>query len=139
MKGFFKKISYSLVLMAVVLFMGVRSMPHHHCNIGSGTHSPHAVHFGFGDCESCEHEHGCDEERSHTCTPCLSDSHFLRITDDNSFFVKKAGNMQSLFIQPDEELLSDNNFIEYYDTGGFFSCLSRAVASISLRAPPVVC
>lgn len=141
MKGLFKKISYMLVLMAVVLFLGMRSMPHHHCSIESGASAPiHAVHFGFGGCDDCAHEHDSEERHTHTEGPCFSEYHFfLRITDDSTFIAKKTYNIQPALILQEAEWLSNINFVVYNNSGPFFRLLCRIVPSNQLRAPPVAC
>lgn len=138
MKGLFKKISYLLVLMAVTLFMGMRSMPHHHCCFASNVMAPsHAVHFGFGDCEECEHEHDGDEGHSHTGTECFSESHFyVRVTDD-TYVAKKIHNMQPLTFIQESALTAYPCNVEHYAPDDRNRELCRTVSSISLRAPPV--
>lgn len=57
MKTLLHKIAYFAVLMAFVLLMGERSVPHHHCGEGLAccNHQAGAIHFGYGECEECGH------------------------------------------------------------------------------------
>ena len=98
------KISYMVVLLAMIMFMGTRIVPHHHC----ATATDSSVHFGFGDCDGCEHSHGgghdCghNDAHSHSETPCFSDfKFFLRIYDDDTFIVKKISAFQPAMLLPE--------------------------------------
>lgn len=141
MKGLFKKISYLVVLMAMTLFMGMRSMPHHHCCITTGASAPlHAVHFGIDDCNGCDHNHDNEEEHSHCDIHCFIDSHFfLRLTDDSPIAEKKTYNVQPALILQEAELPLHTHQIVHLDSGGFYRYLSRDVQPHSLRAPPATC
>ena len=63
MKNILRKIAYTSVLMAMALLMGERIVPHHHCDESAipGNASVGTIHFGYGECEECEHRHNRNE------------------------------------------------------------------------------
>ena len=144
MKRGLYKISYMVVLMAMVLLMGTRFIPHHHC-ASSDNGTAHAVHFGYNECDSCDncchqHSHGCDH--SHSEQQCCNDFQFyLRIYDDDNSFVNNIFNSQPSIALSDIYIHSATNqrtvVLWWYKSAtnknGFFSCASRTSCSLMLR------
>ena len=134
------KISYMVVLLAMIMFMGTRIVPHHHC----ATATDSSVHFGFGDCDGCEHSHGgghdCghNDAHSHSETPCFSDSQFfLRVYDNDTFIVKKISAFQPAMLLPEslQAYVPTVQSVRYSDNEA--PPLIKVFSYNSLRAPPV--
>ena len=140
MKRGLNRISYLVVLMAMVLFMSTRLIPHHHCS-ASDQRIAHSVHFGYdkcGCCDKCCHDNAHDCEHSHSAQQCCNDSQFyLRIYDDDNSFVKNILNSQPAIILSAIVILNQPQIKEtfFYDHGK--PPLIRAVVCHALRAPPV--
>ena len=133
------KLSYIVVLLAMIMFMGTRLVPHHHCAISSETLS-HTVHFGFGDCEGCEHDRDCehDDTHSHSETHCFSDSHFfLRVYENDSFVLQKTLAFQPAMLLPEQFKLYVPNVQTVWCSADETPPSIRVFSFRSLRAPPV--
>lgn len=138
MKRGIDKISYMLVLVAMIMFMGARIVPHHHCGADFGAQQ-HAMHIGFDDCECCGHEHqDSDNGHTHSGAHCFSDSQFfLRLYDDHQFVVKKTFNLQPAMLLPELPLCFPKQCVIawcQYDTE---PPVQRYYTFGALRAPPV--
>lgn len=136
MKNLFRNIALSSVLMAMILLMGERIVPHHHC--GEGASVAGAVHFGYGECSECEHMHH-GHSHTHTEEHCCDDSeYYSRQSSNETEFGKKflpqplvcLAVVLLLPIQQPQRasLYSDSYILKIPD---------RGVCCPSLRAPPV--
>lgn len=72
MKTLFRKMAYLMVLMAFLLLMGEKSVPHHHCGEGLACcgHVEETIHFGYGECEECGRGacgHGHEDASGNCC------------------------------------------------------------------------
>lgn len=138
MRGILKKVSYITVLLTMVLYVGLRIVPHHHC----ACDYVQKVHLGYGECGECSHEHhdGCDDN-GHDCDAelCCGDTEFCRCADDDNIVCKKpAVNDFVAFIytetgiccretEPFKPIIRDD-----------FTVPDAHCRSLSLRAPPVL-
>ena len=137
------KISYMVVLLAMIMFMGTRIVPHHHCATSSET-LLQTVHFGYGDCEGCEHshnnEHNCghDDAHSHSEAHCYSDSQFfLRVCDNDSFVVQKTLAFQPAKLLPELFKVCVPNVQSVWCHAAETPPSIRVLPFRLLRAPPV--
>ena len=137
MKNVSRKIAYLLVLVAMVLLMGEKIVPHHHCvelHTGCCT-GVERVHFGYGDCEECAcegagHSHG--EER------CCDDTQlYLRVQGADVHFEKKYISFNNGFILPEQIVLSVEDSRVPYISFWHLKIPDVWVPYTGLRAPPV--
>lgn len=135
MKTLFHKTAYLVVLMAMILLMGERLVPHHHC--GEGSHVTETIHFGFGECHECEHAH-TEDDHAHSEEQCCDDSQPLfRIADGDSNPVKKVLEpCDDSFILPEPQLLASHTFSSF-SCHCRFKIPDRSAPYTALRAPPV--
>ena len=140
MKRGLDKISYMVVLMAMIMFMGLRIVPHHHCVISDGA-PQRTMHIGFGECEGCGHGHADDEHDSdhqHSGKHCLNDSQFfIRLYDDDVLIVKKALNLQPAIVVQKMAICFLGQNADSFSTCDTKPPQSRSVQFRALRAPPV--
>ena len=137
MKNVSRKIAYLLVLVAMVLLMGEKIVPHHHCvELHSGCCTGvERVHFGYGDCEECAgegsgHSHG--EER------CCDDTQlYLRVPGADVHFEKKYISFNNSFILPEQIVLSVEDSRVPYICLWHLKIPDVWVPNTGLRAPPV--
>lgn len=137
MKNISRKIAYLLVLMAMVLLMGERLVPHHHCvELHSGCCTGvENVHFGYGDCEECA---GNGAGHSHSEEHCCDDTQlYLRVSGADIHFEKKYISLNSGFLLPEQILLPvDDSCVPYFFLW-HLKIPDVAVLHSALRAPPV--
>ena len=140
MKRGLYKISYMVVLMAMVLLMGTRFIPHHHC-ASSDNGTAHAVHFGYDECDSCDnccHQHSHDCDHSHSEQQCCNDFQFyLRIYDDDNSFVNNIFNPQPSIALSDIYIFIQPQINEQWFCDDINPPQIRTASSHALRAPPV--
>ena len=137
MKNVSRKIAYLLVLVAMVLLMGEKIVPHHHCvELHSGCCTGvESIHFGYGDCEECAgegsgHSHG--EER------CCDDTQlYLRVPGADVHFEKKYISFNNSFILPEQIVLSVEDSHVPYICLWHLKIPDVWVPNTGLRAPPV--
>jgi hypothetical protein len=131
--GLARKISYMSVLVAIIMLMGLRAMPHHHCECGTGVIS--TVHFGFDDCA----HHGCGEEDEHTGMLCYDASLFYhRLANDDTFVAKKFCTPLQFFVlwnMPVQVAVPSMPQLWYCSEE--FAPSERDISSLALRGPPV--
>ena len=137
MRNVSRKIAYLLVLVAMVLLMGEKIVPHHHCvelHAGCCT-GVESIHFGYGDCEECAgegsgHSHG--EER------CCDDTQlYLRVPGADVHFEKKYISFNNGFILPEQIVLSVEDSHVPYICLWHLKIPDVWVPYTGLRAPPV--
>ena len=140
MKKILRKIAYMSVLMAMTLLMGERIVPHHHCDESaiSGYASAGTIHFGYGECEECEHRH-CGDDHTHSEEKCCDDSQLLfRIAENGNDLIKKVITFNSSCF-----ILFEQSPLPTAHQHGFYSCYCRlkipdtGAPYTALRAPPV--
>ncbi len=137
MKNVSRKIAYLLVLVAMVLLMGEKIVPHHHCvELHSGCCTGvESIHFGYGDCEECAgegsgHSHG--EER------CCDDTQlYLRVPGADVHFEKKYISFNNSFILPEQIVLSVEDSHVPYICLWHLKIPDVWVPHTGLRAPPI--
>ena len=134
--GLARKISYISVLVAIIMLMGMRVMPHHHCECSTGVIS--SVHFGFDDCDECTH-HGCGEEDEHAGMLCYDASLFYhRFADDDTYIVKKFCTPLQFFVLWNMPVLADVPTMPlHWCCSGELVPPERSICSFALRGPPV--
>ena len=141
MKPLFHRIAYFVVLMATLLLMGERFVPHHHCGEISlyGDIAVTAIHFGYDGCDECAHSH-CSHGHSHSEEKCCDDSQLLfRHADGDGVSVKKVVYPNSIcFVLPELQTLAVNHL-----SGATFCYSQLKIPDIgapyaALRAPPFV-
>ena len=137
----FHKMAYFAVLMAMMLLMGERLVPHHHCEGCSVSYGSVAetIHFGFGECEECEHAH-CGHSHDHTDGDCCDGSQqYFRIADNNVQLDKKpVVPLYSLYLlQPELQLQSPGHTRSYNTFHYRLRIPDVTVLHAALRAPPV--
>lgn len=140
MKSPFRKIAYFVVLIAMVLLVGERSVPHHHCGEGTVccTHQPAAIHFGYGECEECEHGncgHGHNSTEEHCCDDSLL---YFRMPGNDTQVEKKyvAFNV-SCFLVPEETLSHAVHVCSNHQCFLRLVIPDIGIPNKSLRAPPI--
>ena len=137
MKNVSRKIAYLLVLVAMVLLMGEKIVPHHHCvELHSGCCTGvESIHFGYGDCEECAgegsgHSHG--EER------CCDDTQlYLRVPGADVHFEKKYISFNNSFILSEQIVLSVEDSRVPYICLWHLKIPDVWVPHTGLRAPPI--
>ena len=137
MKSMLRKIAYILVLMAFVVLMAEKVVPHHHC-ADEHIAVKATTHFGYGECSECEHSHGC-EEHGHDKEQCCDDSEYYSRQGDNGTELCKKFPLQPLvcFAVPSLVPASPQNEKSKEETLYILKIPDRGVRSASLRAPPV--
>ena len=83
------RISYIMVLLAMVLYVGLRIVPHHHCLCND----VQETHVGFGECGDCHHSHhdeGDASEHPHSTLQCCNGLQFCRCSEDEILVEKKS-------------------------------------------------
>lgn len=83
------RISYITVLLAMVLYVGLRIVPHHHCLCND----VQETHVGFGECGDCHHSHHGEDDASehrHSTLQCCNALQFCRCSEDEILVEKKS-------------------------------------------------
>ena len=90
MKTLSHKIAYMTVFVAMILLMGERAVPHHHCaeGVACGNLVAEAVHFGYGECDECEDSHSHDQSSEGNC--CGDIQFYLRVAKSDLQVDKKT-------------------------------------------------
>lgn len=132
------KISYSVMLVATLLLMGVRLIPHHHCECIPDTIAhTRPIHFGLEDCDDCQN-HGCSDRHGHSGKICHDASLFYnRVADDITFVAKKALQLPLYGDISVSSGISDMPVVrfEWYDIHAF-KYYERYFSLHALRGPP---
>ncbi len=142
MEGLKRRISFLFVLTAVILLVGVRSMPHHHgCVTLSSGEVVAVTHFGYGHCDDCEHSHCSDTHtHDHEREQCCDDTeYYSRLNDKGPELGKKSFVQPLVCIAVPQFVLAPQP--GNASLGGSFYILKipdRGVTFSPLRAPPVV-
>ena len=141
MKGLFRNIALYSVLMAFILLMGERVVPHHHCSgVSHSGKTLSYTHFGYGECDECGHSHGCDGHgHKHDEEQCCDGSEYYSRQGDNGTELCKKFPVQPLvcFAVPSLVPSSPQNENSKKETLYILKIPDRGVMSASLRAPPV--
>lgn len=137
MRGNIRKISLIPVLMAVILFMGMRSVPHHHC---SSAVYESVVHFGIEECDDCSCCNGChgESEDNHPHEECFVWDNFLfHIPGDSKCILHiKALSHQQYCLPAEIMQLEASLELHCWCEPYLFKRSSACAVTATLRAPP---
>lgn len=139
MKNIFRNIALFSVLMAFVVLMGEKVVPHHHCGEVLPSGKVMAVtHFGYGECGDCEHSHG-DGHHDHDKEQCCDDTEYYSRQVDHGVELSKKLFAQPLISFAVPQLRFDALLQGNSPRGDFYilKIPDRGVRCNSLRAPPV--
>lgn len=138
MRGVVNKVSYLAVLFTMVLYVGLRIVPHHHCD----AHSVPSIHMGYGACD-CSCPHSCcgdsdERNQEQDCGHCCGDAEFCRAAEDDAPLYKRMAPDNTLFAIPVENaFISLSEFATYYSLEGITRVPDAFFFFHALRAPPV--
>lgn len=139
MRGIIKRFPYIIVLLSMALYVGVRLVPHHHCNCGN----VETVHIGYGECRHANHtnhEHNSESE-GHDCPAekCCEDVEFCRYTGKDFVVYKKFQSNETVACIFVDDYIVYKHMEAYKPPVNDVRALPvRHCSSLSLRAPPAL-